>query len=275
VADLFVRETGSPGQPAVLFLHAVGSTSAMWERHMAELTDYHCLAPDLPGHGQSRDSGWSSRQDTAERVIGLLEARLGGGRANVVGLSLGASVAYEALSRRPDLFDHAVIDGCGAVASRLGALMTVGVALISPFVGRRAVGRLVARGLGLSAPAEIESFVDQFGQADPASFRRAFSDAQDVRITDGLLRAGARTLLVAGEKELASVRGSNRLLAESMPAAESRMVPGAGHGWLAREPALHVAMVRAWLADEPLPPELQPETTPRAGARRSTVHIQE
>jgi pimeloyl-ACP methyl ester carboxylesterase len=167
-----------------------------------------------------------------------------------------------------------VIDGCGAVASPLGALMTVGVALVSPFIGRRAVGRLVARGLGLSA-AELESFVDQLGQADPASFRRAFADAQAVRITDGLLRASARTLLVAGENELASVRGSNRVLAESMPAAESRMVPGAGHGWLARDPSLHVAMVRAWLSDESLPPELQPEMTPRAGARHSTVHVQE
>jgi pimeloyl-ACP methyl ester carboxylesterase len=275
VADLFVRESGSRGAPAVLFLHAVGSTGAMWERHLAELTDFHCLAPDLPGHGQSRSSGWSSRQDTAERVVGLLEARLDGGRANVVGLSLGGSVAYEVLSRRPDLFDHAVIDGCGAVASRLEALMTVAVALVSPFVGRRAVGRLVARGLGLSEAAEIESFVDQLGQADPASFRRAFSDAQGVRITDGLLRARARTLLVAGEKELASVRGSNRLLGESMQVAESWMVPGAGHGWLARDPLLHVAMVRAWLSDEPLPPRMQSEMTPRAGSGRTTVHVQE
>jgi hypothetical protein len=53
------------------------------------------------------------------------------------------------------------------------------------------------------------------------------------------------------------------------------MVPGAGHGWLARDPSLHVAMVRAWLSDESLPAELQPEMTPRAGARHSTVHVQE
>jgi pimeloyl-ACP methyl ester carboxylesterase len=259
----------------VLFLHAVGSTGAMWERHMAELTDYHCLAPDLPGHGQSRCIGWSSRPATAKLVTALLEARLRGGRASVVGLSLGGSVAYEALSRKPDLFDHAVIDGCGAVGSRLAILLKTGVAIVSPFIGQRAVGVLVARGLGMTAPAGVEDFVDQLRQADAASFRRAFSDAQDVRITDGLLRARARTLFVAGEKELASVRGSNRLLAESMATAECRMVPSAGHGWLARYPSLHVAMVRAWLSEEPLPPELQPETTPSARARRSTVHVQE
>jgi len=240
---------------------------------MAELTDYHCLAPDLPGHGQSRGINWSSLPDTAKRVNALLELRLGGGRANVVGLSLGGSVVYEVLSGRPDLFDHAVIDGCGAVGNRMAILMKVGVAIVSPFIGRRAVGGLVARGLGLSASAEVERFVHELAETDPGSFRRAFSDAQDVRITDELLRARARTLFVAGEKELASVRGSNRLLAESMPSAESRMVPGAGHGWLARDPSLHVEMVRAWLSDEPLPPGLKPERTPRARTRASTVHV--
>jgi hypothetical protein len=96
-------------------------------------------------------------------------------------------------------------------------------------------------------------------QADPASFRRAFAQAQDVRITPDLLRADPLTLLLAGERELRATRASNRLLAEHMRNAVSRMVPGAGHGWIGTAPDLHLATVRAWLAGRLLPPELRPE----------------
>jgi pimeloyl-ACP methyl ester carboxylesterase len=62
--DIYVRETGSRGSPAVLFLHGVGNSGAMWQRHMAELEGLHCLAPDLPGFGRSNSLPWTSRQQT-------------------------------------------------------------------------------------------------------------------------------------------------------------------------------------------------------------------
>jgi hypothetical protein len=37
-----------------------------------------------------------------------------------------------------------------------------------------------------------------------------------------------------------------------------RMVRGVGHGWNLEAPALFTETVRAWLQDEPLPPELWP-----------------
>ena len=193
MADLFVRESGRPNLRAVVFLHGVGNTGGMWQRHMAALPEYRCLAPDLPGHGRSRAQAWASRAETADRIARLIET-LPEGRASVIGLSLGGSVAYELLARRPELLDHVIIDGCGAVATRLASVMKIAVAAASPIIRLPAFGRLVARALGISDPPAIADFVEQLGQVDPRSFRRAFSHAQDVRITDALLRATCPTL---------------------------------------------------------------------------------
>jgi hypothetical protein len=38
-----------------------------------------------------------------------------------------------------------------------------------------------------------------------------------------------------------------------MPHAIARVVPGVGHGWLARIPDLHARMVRAWIEDRRFP----------------------
>ena len=83
-----------------MLLHGVGNNGSMWSDLMAALPDYHCLAPDLPGHGASRSLRWRRRADTAELVASLIEAEATGGRAHVVGLSLGGSVALELLATR-------------------------------------------------------------------------------------------------------------------------------------------------------------------------------
>ncbi len=266
-AGLAVHETGGRGQPTILLLHGVGMTGAMWVDLMAALPAYHCLAPDLPGHGASRAVRWRSRADTAARIAALIEERASSGRAHVVGLSLGASLAIELLATRPDLLRRVVVDGCGAVSSPLVGPMKVGVAAISPFLRFAAVARVIGQTFGIRPGPGLDDFVAHIRAADAGSFRRAFADANDTRITPGLLAAPCPTLFVAGERELRHVRASNRLLAERMPHAEARVVPGAGHGWGATQrPDLHHAMVRAWLSGDPLPAELLPETvaTPRS-----------
>lgn len=230
---------------------------------MAGLPEYHCLAPDLPGHGRSRPVLWKSRRQTTQLVAELIEERASDRRAHVVGLSLGGSVALELLSTRPELLDHVIVDGCAALPSRLVGPMRIGVSAISPFLRFGAVGRLIGRAFGVSAGEGLEAFVRQMQGVDPRSFRRAFADANDVRMTPSLLAAPCPTLLVAGGRELKHVRASNGLLARWMQHADARFMPGATHGWgPAQFPEIHRRMVAAWINDRPLPDELAVEPDP-------------
>lgn len=65
---MFVRESGTPGSPGVVFLYGVGNSSGMWVKHMTGLAGYHCLAPDLPGFGRSNHLPWKSRFDTTDMI---------------------------------------------------------------------------------------------------------------------------------------------------------------------------------------------------------------
>ena len=260
--NLKIRESGKPGQATVVLLHGVGNDGSMWAELMAALADYHCLAPDLPGHGESREIRWESRPTTARLVAEVITERATHGRAHVVGLSLGGSVALELLATRSRLLDRVIVDGCAAVRSPLIGPMKVGVSAISPFLRFAPVARLIGRTFGVEPGQPLQAFVTQMQAADPRSFRRAFADANDMRITASLLAGPCPTLLVAGERELKHVRGSNRLLADRMPRAEAWMMPAANHGWgPAQYPAVYERMVDAWLSGRPLPPELLPETT--------------
>src|ERR1700726_182768 len=67
--SLYVREAGPADPPAVLFLHGLELSSAMWQAQFERLADYyHCLAPDLPECGNSAAIGPFTLKDAASRV---------------------------------------------------------------------------------------------------------------------------------------------------------------------------------------------------------------
>ncbi len=57
---LHLRVSGSPDQPAIVFLHALATSGWMWGEQTNSLQDFHCIVPDLPGHGDSRATSWRS-----------------------------------------------------------------------------------------------------------------------------------------------------------------------------------------------------------------------
>jgi pimeloyl-ACP methyl ester carboxylesterase len=260
---MFVHERGDPGAPAVLFLHGAGASGLMWRAHLDRLQgQFHCLAPDLPGFGRSESVAFVSRAVTAELVAELVGSRAQGGRAHVVALSWGGGVAHELLGRRPWVVDRAVIDGAGVLTSRSGPAILAGISTVAPMLHTRAVSGLFARMIGMDHQGRADLLA-----ASPSAFRRAFIEGFRSGVSRVECAAPCPTLLVAGEAETA-VRPANAALASVMPQTQARYVAGVGHGWLARRPDLHVAMVEAWLAGAPLPDALLPEVASPAVVAR-------
>jgi len=228
----------------------------MWVEHMERLASFHCLAPDLPGFGRSNGIPWMSRTDAADGVARLIEARVPLGRAHIVGLSVGGSVAHALLARHPDVVDRVLIDGAGVLPGWRDRSLVIGIAAMAPFLHTAAVIGMLSRSVG-----EIP---EPDRQAIRAASRRAFlmsyAGSLMARPSRAEIEARAPTLLVAGEKET-SVRRSNAAHATLMPNGIARYVPGLGHGWLGRRMDLHLDMVERWLTDGALPAGLVAEAS--------------
>ena len=257
---MYVHESGLSGSPAVVFVHGGGPSAAMWRDHMERLaSQFHCLAPDLPGFGLSNRLAPISLNQTADLVAELIVARVPSRRAHVVGLSYGGSVVLALLDRHPEVLDRVVIDGACVLPQRVDLFVLAAITIVSPVVNTRLaeafLGLIGLRGLG----AALRS-------ASPAAFRRSWMEGYTAPVSEAALEAACPTLLVAGEREHA--RASNAALAALMPHATARFVPGLGHAWFIWRRDLHVRMVEAWLSDEALPAGLDLEPpSPSALAR--------
>ncbi|MBA9087878.1 pimeloyl-ACP methyl ester carboxylesterase [Fontibacillus solani] len=82
----------------------------MWERQMQYFkSNYHCIAPDLPGHGLSESTSFSIH-DSAIDVIDLIQSIGRDKPVIMVGFSLGAQIVMEILSLESDMIDYAIIN---------------------------------------------------------------------------------------------------------------------------------------------------------------------
>lgn len=255
MTEVHVDESGTPGSEAVVFLHADGVSGRMWADHMARLSEYHCLAPDLPGFGRSNDLSWQSLSHTADLVANIIREKIPARSAHLVGESLGGAVAHDLLARHPDVLDTVIIDGAGVLPYRFAPLVRLGVNLLSPFIHTKPIIEVTARTFAFD-----EQDRQDLRAASPDSFRRALNDANDPRLRREELAAPCRTLLVAGERDFPMVRPSNAALANLMSEAEARYVPQHGHAWMNRKPDLHQRTVSAWITGSELPAGLEPET---------------
>ena len=128
---LYIQETGSANAPTIVFLHGGGGAGWMWQPQVEQLSDFHCLVPDLPEQGQSSAEKPFSISGSASLIADLIRTRAHGGRAFVVGLSEGAQITVALLSQSPELVERAIVSSA-LVRSMPGAwLLTPGLIRLS------------------------------------------------------------------------------------------------------------------------------------------------
>ncbi|MEU9484623.1 alpha/beta fold hydrolase [Streptomyces decoyicus] len=177
-------ESNEAGLP-IVFVHGTRVSGAMWRPVIHTIGKRHPMAaPDLPGHGNRRGELFSIPGAVAAVTAAVDEL---GGRALLVGLSLGGYVALATAGAHPDRVLGVVAMGCTALPRGLfGAVYRGGARLaaghprqadrLSAFAFRRALPRHQAHAMvsgGLSSEV-APSVVEAVREMDPLASLSAY-----------------------------------------------------------------------------------------------------
>jgi len=158
-------EPGADGQPVLLFVHGMASSSTTWRMVLPGLTErYTVVAPDLIGHGASDKPRYDYSLGTHANILRDLMITLGIDRATVVGHSLGGGIAMQLAYQHPQHCERLVLVSSGGlgpeVSWMLRALTLPGADYLMPVLfpslvreAGNALGRTLLR-LGVRPPFE-------------------------------------------------------------------------------------------------------------------------
>ena len=254
---LFYTESGPAGAPVIVFLHGGGVSGWSWLPEVKRLPDYHCVVPDLPGHGRSPANDPIKISATAEEVAKFIKSMVPTGRVHVVGLSMGGQIALQLLSTHSELVDRMIISGTNTSPNDsirlLSPLLKLIMILYSPLKNTNFM--IHANMKQYKIPHEYENeFRDDTKLITPDMYTQIAVESMTYPLPSLVDASGL--LVACGEKEPELIKKSARMIRLKYPGVPCVLAPEAGHNWSMEKPDLFTALIRSWVEHAPLPEEL-------------------
>ncbi len=257
--EMEVVERGPRSAPPIVLVHCFTCAIDWWDGMMPRLDgDHRVIAVDLRGHGGSEKptSGYSI-PDQADLVAEAL-GRLGVSNAEVVGHSLGGTVATALAERSPKLVNRVVIIDTAATHEK-GDLGLLAKAVFVPVVGQ-ALWRIkpdfatrkgleVAFAPGFDVP---DAFVEDVNGMTYDAYNKSARDSEDYSKEEGLgdrmRESGKPLLVIMGAEEQIIDEPADRLAEyrRIYPGTKTKLIQGAGHSPNVEKPAETARLVLAF-----------------------------
>jgi pimeloyl-ACP methyl ester carboxylesterase len=252
-------DRGPRDAPPIVLIHCFSCAIDWWEGMLPMLEAGHrVVAVDLLGHGGSEKPGSGYTPPNQAKLVAEALEELGVRDAEVVGQSLGGSVAVALAEQDPQLVDRvAIIDmppdhtygDLGFIAG-LAFQPILGEALwtIKPDFSVRD-GLSVAFAPDYDVP---DAFVDDVNRMTYTAYDESPTGTDDFVTDESLdqrMKATGKPLMVLMGAEEQIVNDPQRALAQyasAVPSAETHLIAGAGHSPNVEKPAETAALVLAF-----------------------------
>lgn len=250
--DLFINEQYPENKETIIFLHADGLAGWMWEEQVKAFGDYHCLVLDLPEHGRSQEAGAFTIERTAEMIVDLIKTRAHDKKAHLVGISLGAQIIVQILSKEPESVDHAFISGTlvrnDPPTESFLKLLNHLIKIYLPVKNDNlSIGSYIR---SYNIPKSlIKKFKESTYAIHSESAERIIRENMLFKMPNGLDKAKVPALVMAGEKDYIIVKESAKDLLNVLPNSKGAMVLKVGHMWNMENPEIFNKILRAWIND--------------------------
>ncbi len=254
--ELYIKETGESNDETIIFLHTEGTAGWIWDKQVEEFSDYHCIVPDLPGHGKSAQVVPFTIQRAADMIIGIIKNRAKNGKAHLIGLSLGGQIILQILSNAPEVLDHVLI--CGAIVRNFKPsetflkLMNHLIKVYLPDKNKSI--RIMSYVRSYNIPKNLRGkFKESTYVIEPESLDGIIRENMLFRMPSGLKNTNIPVLVMLGQKDFIIIKESALNLIKTVPNSRGAMAMNVGHLWNIENPELFNATLRSWLSDIDLP----------------------
>lgn len=135
--NIFYREAGDKRKPAILLLGGFPSSSITFRNLMEDLkNDYHLIAPDYPGFGNSDAPSPFEYRYTFTNLAATMEKfvdQIGLKKFNLYAFDYGGPIGFRLAAKRPELIQSLIIQNANAYMEGIGE----GFAAAMPFLQNR------------------------------------------------------------------------------------------------------------------------------------------
>jgi pimeloyl-ACP methyl ester carboxylesterase len=243
------RMAGRSGD-AVLFVHGVGSTAAIWDDQLRALGDaYRCFAVELRGNGVPKpeaEAGTITRDGFVDDVLAVADAA-NAPRFHFVGCSLGGAIGFELWKSVPERLLSLTFIGSFAWYPDAHAYVENVIASVHEAGTMERFAYERVRKLGMPPGKRTDETIAQMACKTVPSYIASTRATWTGEFRDMLASIAVPALVVCGDKDGVAPPAFSQEIAAGISGARLEIVAGAGHVTNADAPERFNGLLRAFL----------------------------
>ncbi len=225
------KEVSQENKPVVIWLHGGGLSDWSLKGIVKQFEeDYNMITPIIDGHGEAGEEPFISIVDSADKLIDFIDTYCGGKVFLLGGLSLGAQIVIEVLSRREDIAEYAVIESALVYSMKnITAGMTPFYTLFYGLINKKWFSKMQAKSLCLP-PEQFEQYYQDSKKMTKQSLINITMSNGDFNLKKEITRTKARVLIIVGGKEINIMKKSAQRLNYEIDKSRLHIAPKMKHG---------------------------------------------
>ncbi len=226
---MIVKEYGKSNKDIIILLHGGGLSWWNYEEVSEILkSNYHVILPILDGHSGS-DRDFTSIENNANEIIEYIDNNYNGNVKLIGGLSLGAQILLDILSKRDNICEYAIIESALVCQMKMtNRLIEPSINMSYGLIKKRWFSKLQFKSLKIKKELFDKYYVDSSNitKNNMISFLKANSNYHLKNIKTNK----SKSIVIVGSKERPIMIKSAKIIHDELINSELEILSGYYHG---------------------------------------------
>ena len=226
---MIVKEYGKSNKDIIMLLHGGGLSWWNYEEVSEILkSNYHVILPILDGHSGS-DRDFTSIESNANEIIEYIDNNYNGNVKLIGGLSLGAQILLDILSKRDNICEYAIIESALVCPMKMtNILIESSINMSYGLINKKWFSKLQFKSLKIKEELFDKYYIDSSNitKDNMISFLKANSNYHLKNIKTNK----SKSIVIVGSKERPIMIKSAKIIHDELINSELEILSGYYHG---------------------------------------------
>ena len=226
---MIVKEYGKSNKDIIILLHGGGLSWWNYEEVSEILkSNYHVILPILDGHSGS-DRDFTSIENNANEIIEYIDKNYNGNIKLIGGLSLGAQILLDILSKRDNICEYAIIESVLVFPMKMtNRLIESSINMFYGLINKKWFSKLQFKSLKIKKELFDKYYIDSSNitKNNMISFLKANSNYHLKNIKTNK----SKSIVIVGSKERPIMIKSAKIIHDELINSELEILSGYYHG---------------------------------------------
>lgn len=226
---MIVKEYGKSNKDIIILLHGGGLSWWNYEEVSEILkSNYHVILPILDGHSGS-DRDFTSIENNANEIIEYIDNNYNGNVKLIGGLSLGAQILLDILSKRDNICEYAIIESALVCSMKMAnRLIELLINMSYGLINKKWFSKLQFKSLKIKKELFDKYYIDSSNITKNNMI--SFLEANSNYYLKNIKTNKSKSIVIVGSKERSIMIKSAKRIHDELINSELEILSGYYHG---------------------------------------------